>query len=77
MAEDFEIFENSIRQDITTFANIDRPSATGSEDFGDVESDVASNTGTNGRTYVIAIDTLTGTRGGLGHGAVRRRGLAH
>jgi len=62
-ASDFDVLENGVRRDVTTFTNIDVPSVATDTAVDGAETDVATNTAPNGRVYVIAFDTLSPENG--------------
>ena len=56
-ADDFEVLEQGKPRDVTTFAAVDIPFTPGTEEaLPRVESDIKANTGSPGRTYLIALD---------------------
>ena len=62
-ASDFDVLENGVRRDVTTFANIDVPSVAADAAVAGAETDVATNTAPTGRVYVIAFDNLSPENG--------------
>lgn len=56
--DDFEILENGVRQEITTFARIGDDSRTTTARLNYAEPDVRTNTSAVGRVYVFALDEV-------------------